>query len=188
MDHVTDPAKALYRIYRDTRFSKDKTPYKTHIAAMFPRNGLGKNTCAGFYFRVSHTGVEVAGGMYMPGPAELLAVRQAIAADADGLRKLIASAKLNRVMGEAHGHKLARVPKGFDANHPAGDLLRLKQLYFDVTLPAELALTKDIRRAVVDRFKLMEPVVTFMNDAALRKLTEEDDRDDKRPKRPEPMF
>src|SRR6185437_8067272 len=81
VDHVTEPAKALYRIHRDTRFSKDKTPYKTHIAAMLPRQGLGKNTCAGFYFSVSHTGVEVAAGMYMPGPPDLLKVREAIASD-----------------------------------------------------------------------------------------------------------
>src|ERR1700679_1774668 len=81
VDHVTEPAKALYRIHRDTRFAKDKTPYKTHIAAMFPRQGLGKNTCAGFYCSVSHTGVEVAAGMYMPSPQDLLTVREAIAAD-----------------------------------------------------------------------------------------------------------
>src|SRR2546423_6282119 len=78
-DHVVEPKKALYRIYRDTRFSKDKTPYKTHIAAIFPARGLPKHAGAGFYFHISQKGVEIAGGMYMPGPPELAAVRKAIA-------------------------------------------------------------------------------------------------------------
>src|SRR5687768_16404051 len=89
-DHVCEPKKALFRIYRDTRFSSDKTPYKTHAAAVFPRCGMGKTTCAGFYFCVSHETVEIAGGMYMPGPEELAAVRQAIARNERPLRKLLA--------------------------------------------------------------------------------------------------
>src|ERR1700743_2828886 len=72
-EYATDPAKAIYRIYRDTRFSKDKTPYKDHIAAHFQHQKLPKNRAAGFYFAVSHTEVEIAGGIYMPGPDELAA-------------------------------------------------------------------------------------------------------------------
>ena len=67
-DHVTDPKKAFYRIYRDTRFSTDKTPYKTHIAAIFPRRNLHKHASAGFYFQISPKEVGIAAGMYMPGP------------------------------------------------------------------------------------------------------------------------
>src|SRR4051812_46698269 len=73
---VADPKRAIYRPYRDTRFSKDKTPYKTHIGASFPRRGLPKHAGAGFYFGVSHEHVEIAGGMYMPGPEELAAGRR----------------------------------------------------------------------------------------------------------------
>lgn len=68
VDHVVPPAKAVYRIHRDTRFSNDKTPYKTHVAALLPRAGLEKHAGAGFYFSVSHEKVEIAAGMYMPGP------------------------------------------------------------------------------------------------------------------------
>src|SRR5436305_868335 len=74
VDHVTEPAKAIYRIHRDTRFSKDKSPYKTHLAATFARKGLPRHSGAGFYFSVGHTGVEVAAGMYMPDPPVLRAV------------------------------------------------------------------------------------------------------------------
>src|SRR5215475_12538760 len=66
--HITEPKKAIYRIYRDTRFSNDKTPYKDHIAANFPRIGMEKHAAAGFYFSVSDDEIEVAGGLYMPDP------------------------------------------------------------------------------------------------------------------------
>src|SRR4051812_28605415 len=71
---VASPQTSIYRIYRDTRFSNDKTPYKTHVAAMFPRKGLGKHEGAGFYLHISTTEVLVAGGLYMPAPEGLQAV------------------------------------------------------------------------------------------------------------------
>ncbi len=74
-DHVTEPDKAIYRFYRDTRFSKDKTPYKDRIAATFPRRGLSRHEGAGYYFSVSHKEVAVGGGAYMPLPDTLRAIR-----------------------------------------------------------------------------------------------------------------
>src|SRR6266566_2884457 len=64
-DYVTEPEKAIYRIYRDTRFSKDKTPYKTHVAAIFPRSGLGKHEGAGYYVHIAPAEVLIGGGLYM---------------------------------------------------------------------------------------------------------------------------
>ena len=187
-DYVVEPpAKALYRIHRDTRFAKDKSPYKTHIAATFTRPGLPRNNGAGFYVAVSHAGVEVAGGMYMPGPDELAAVRRAIADD-DGaaFRALVADRALRRKMGELLGERLARVPKGFPADAPAGDLLRLKQFYFFVMLPADTALTPALRREVASRFRLVSPLVHWLNDAALAGLRAESD--EPTATRPPPMF
>src|SRR3954469_933262 len=77
-DYVTDPAKAVYRFYRDTRFSKDKSPYKEQIAASFPRRGYAES--AGYYFSVSHKELAVGGGIYMPSPETLRAVREHMAA------------------------------------------------------------------------------------------------------------
>jgi uncharacterized protein (TIGR02453 family) len=186
VDYVPpEPAKAMYRIYRDTRFSKDKTPYKLHIAAHFQHRQLPKNMAGGFYFAVSHTEVEIAGGIYMPGPDELLAVRQAIARQPEKLRKLAEDKKLVKTFGQLQGNAAARVPKGFDANHPAADLIRMKQLYFYRPLDAGEALKPSIRKAVVDRFKLLDPFISFFNDALLSKLkAQQPDR----PKRPDPMF
>ena len=125
-DYVAEPAKAIYRIYRDTRFSKDKTPYKTHIAAVFPRRGLEKHGAAGLYFSVSPKEIEVAGGLYMPGPDTLLALRTHLAEHHEEFRNIIRSRKLRTLVGEMHGEQLSRVPKGFACDHPAADLIALQ--------------------------------------------------------------
>jgi uncharacterized protein (TIGR02453 family) len=181
------PAKALYRIYRDTRFSNDKTPYKTHVGAMFHRQGLPKNTCAGFYVGISHRQVEIAGGMYMPGPEELAAVREAIARRPAEFLKLANDRRLTKVMGPMLGAKLARTPKGFEAHadSPAADCLRCKQIYWDAELPAEVALSPRLRKEVVDRFKRMADVVEWINQAILARRTPDEPE---RPIRPEPMW
>jgi uncharacterized protein (TIGR02453 family) len=181
------PAKALYRIYRDTRFSKDKTPYKTHIGATFHRQGLARNTCAGFYFGVSHKCVEVAGGMYIPGPDELAAVRHAIADDPDTFLAHVNDRKLARSLGPLRGEHLARPPKGFDAHagSPIAQHLKARQLYWYVELPADVALAPGVRRAVVDRFKRMADAVEWLNAAVLARLSSDEPE---RPTRPAPMW
>jgi uncharacterized protein (TIGR02453 family) len=185
---VAVPAKALYRIYRDTRFSKDKTPYKTHVGATFHRQGLSRNTCAGFYFAASHKCVEIAGGMYMPGPDELAAVRAAIVEDSKRfLARVVNDKRITRSMGPLRGERLARPPKGFEehASSTVGDHLKLKQLYWYVELPADVALSPGIRKAVVDRFKLMADALEWLNGAVLARLTPDETA---RPVRPAPMW
>src|SRR5437667_8143871 len=76
---IAAPKASAYRIYRDTRFSKDKSPYKTHVAAVFPRAGLGKHEGAGFYVQIAPGELLVGGGLYMPLPEDLNAVRNHIA-------------------------------------------------------------------------------------------------------------
>src|SRR5205814_249667 len=88
---VVDPKTAMYRIYRDTRFSENKTPYKTHVAAVFPWRGLAKHEGAGLYFHVSPDEVWIGGGMYSPQPAQLQAVREHIAANTGRLRAIVES-------------------------------------------------------------------------------------------------
>ena len=74
--HTIEPARAVYRINRDTRFSDDKSPYKTHIAAIFPHRGMSKNSGASFYFSVAADRIEVAAGIYVPESSELRRIRQ----------------------------------------------------------------------------------------------------------------
>ncbi len=161
--NATDPQKAIYRIYRDTRFSKDKTPYKTHIAANFPRRGLEKHACGGFYFSVSPEEIEVAGGVYMPGPEQLVALRNHFAAHHEEFRQILRAKPFRTLMGELWGEQLSRVPKGFPADHPAADLLRYKQWIVYVTLEPDMATTPKLLAEIVRRFRVMAPFTEFLN-------------------------
>jgi uncharacterized protein (TIGR02453 family) len=125
--YIREPRAAVFRIYRDTRFSADKTPYKTHIAAVFPRQGMGKLAGAGLYFSVSHEEIEVAGGVYMPPPDMLRLIRHHLTENHEEFRALVRARTLRTLLGELQGDRLMRVPKGFSADHPAADLVRCKQ-------------------------------------------------------------
>lgn len=161
--HVTDPAKAIYRFYRDTRFSPDKTPYKNHIAASFRRRDLPGEAGAGYYFSVSHKEVGIGGGIYMPLPETLRAIREHIAEHHAEFRKMIGNKAVNRLFGEMHGERLSRLPKGFAKNHPAEDLLRYKQFLLYIELPGEVAVTAKLFEEVEKRFRAMTPFVDFLN-------------------------
>jgi len=160
-DYVTDPAKAIYRFYRDTRFSKDKSPYKDHIAASFPRRGLQAG--AGYYVAVSHKEVGIGGGVYMPPPETLLAIRNRIAERHEEFRRIVGTRAVERLFGGVQGEQLTRVPKGFTKDHPAEDLLRFKQFLLYVELPADIAVTPELFMEVQKRFRAMAPFMDFLN-------------------------
>lgn len=163
-NYVTDPAKAVYRIYRDTRFSNDKTPYKTHIAASFRHKFLGgDDRGAGFYFQVSHKDVSVGGGIYMPSPETLLAIRHHIAGHHKVLETILKRRAVQRLLGDIQGDSLTRAPKGFAPDHPAAGLLRRKQIYFFTELPPDLATTPDVYKEIITRFEAMTPFLEFLN-------------------------
>lgn len=185
---VADPARAIYRIHRDTRFSSDKTPYKTHIGVTFPRAGLPKHAGAGYYFSASHREVEIAGGVYMPGPEELNAIRSAIVADPDGFLAVVENRALVKMLGPLQGEQSKRLPRGWEkhANSPAGEYLKFKQLYWYVTLPAELALTPKFAGVVIRHFRAMRAGIEWFNQAILSARKEQEQSI--RPSRPEPMW
>jgi uncharacterized protein (TIGR02453 family) len=160
-EHITDPKKAIYRIYRDTRFSPDKTPYKTHIAAIFPRRGLDRHTSAGFYFHVSPEETGVASGLYQPGKEELLGVRTWIQQNHERFRK--ASRAPEKLVGKFRGEPLTRTPKGFDSTHPADDLVRMKSWVYWMELKPELAETPKLLPELIQRFRAAAPVVEMLN-------------------------
>jgi uncharacterized protein (TIGR02453 family) len=162
-EYVADPKKAIYRIHRDTRFSKDKTPYKTHIAAVFTPRHLGKNGGAGFYFSVSPEEIEVGGGVYMPSPEHLRAIREYMAEHHEEFRRILAARNIKRLLGEMTGESATRVPKGFPADHPAEDLLRRKQYLLFASLDAPLAATPKLYREILSRFEALAPFLEFLN-------------------------
>jgi uncharacterized protein (TIGR02453 family) len=164
-DHVRPAPKCLFRIYRDTRFSSDKRPYKTHIAAWWACAGMKKTSGAGFYFHVSSTETIIAAGSYMPTPEQLLAIRRYLIGHHAELRGLLANRKLRAAMNEFDGNRLTRPPRGFSADSPALDLILCRQWGVSATLPAEAATRPTLLRDITMRFALAAPVVHFLNRA-----------------------
>jgi uncharacterized protein (TIGR02453 family) len=162
-EYVTEPKSAIFRIYRDTRFSADKTPYKTHVAASFSRRGGERLGTGGFYFSVSHDVIEVAAGLWHPDRDVTLIVRNHIAETHQELIKILADKKARKLAGELKGDALSRSPKGFDPAHPAAEFIKMKDWIMDVTLESNLATTPELQPAIVERFRGMAPLLKYLN-------------------------
>jgi uncharacterized protein (TIGR02453 family) len=162
---VADPDACLYRIYRDTRFSADKTPYKTHAAAVFPQRGLGKHTGASLYFHVDPGQTLMAGGIYMPDAAGLLAIRRYLARNHRRFRSIVEAPEFKKAFGELWGSSLKTAPKGFPSDHPAIAYLKRKQFLGLAEFPGEFATTPKFYPTLLDRFTKALPLVRFLNKA-----------------------
>jgi uncharacterized protein (TIGR02453 family) len=161
---VANPAKSVSRIFRDTRFSADKSPYHTHVSVVLPRNGAPKEAAAGFFLAVRPAQVEILGGVYMPGKEHLEALRRAFVAREAELRALVAGVEAAGTVGTLQGERLKRLPRGFESVESAGDLVRLTQAYFLASLPAEAALEGSIVGEISERFRLLTPFVRFLDE------------------------
>jgi uncharacterized protein (TIGR02453 family) len=162
-NHMRPAEKSLFRIYRDTRFSNDKRPYKTHVAAWWTHTGLDKTSGAGYYFHVSPKEVIVAAGSYMPEKEQLAAIRHWLLDHHAEFRKLLARPAVKKAFTEFEGNALTRPPKGFPADHPAMDLVRCRQWGLSATLRAETALDPKLAATIIRYFKLAAPVVDALN-------------------------
>ena len=160
---VRDPAKCLMRIYRDIRFSPNKQPYKTNIAAWWARAGLEKTSGAGFYLELSPDALRIAAGAYMPEKNQLLAIRRMLLDEHKELRRLLSPKYLRGRMERFDGQKMTRGPKGFPADHPALDLILCRQWGIIATLPKEIALSSILGSEIASHFKLAFPLVEFLN-------------------------
>ncbi len=156
--------KCIYRIYRDTRFSDDKTPLKTNIAASFPWRGLPRHQGAGLYIEVAPQWVWVGGGMYAPDTSQLARVREHIAANHKRLRAIVESPGFRKTVGALEGQKLQRVPRGFTAEHPAADYLRHKQFLAAKEFPAAFAHDPKFYAGLLGVFRQVAPLVRFLNE------------------------
>jgi len=107
--------------------------------------------------------VAVGGGVYMPAPETLAAIRRHLAEHHPEFRKLIRGKAVRELHGEMQGEQLTRLPKGFSTDHPAADLLRYKQFLFYVELAPELATTSEIQYEIVRRFRVLTPFLRFLN-------------------------
>ncbi len=175
---IASPKVSAYRIYRDTRFSKDKSPYKTHVAAVFPRSGLSKHEGAGFYVQIATDELLIGGGLYMPLPEDLNAVRSHIVENPAKFLKIVESLAFRRRFGKIDGQQLARPPRGFPVDHRVADYLKYKQFLASRNFPAEQVTGARFYQTLLETFRAMLPLVRFLNEPIVqaRQAKERQDR------------
>jgi uncharacterized protein (TIGR02453 family) len=162
-DFMRPAEKCLFRIYRDTRFSANKAPYKTHVAAWWSHQGMEKTSGAGYYLQIDAKEVILAAGAYMPEKDQLAAIRHWLLEHHAEFRKVLQTAAIRKAFVEFEGNPLVRAPKGFPCEHPGMDLIRCRQWGLAATLPAAEALKPGIAATVIRHFRLAAPVVDALN-------------------------
>lgn len=153
-----------YRIYRDIRFSKDKTPYKINMGAYIVKNGKKSNR-AGYYFHFEPGGSLVAGGIYMPPPDILKTVRSEIYYNAEKFKKIIYDKEFVKIFGELDQDKLVNAPKDFPKDFQDIDLLKYKNYTFIHKLTDKQVLSENLFEETIRMFKAMYPFNSFINNA-----------------------
>jgi len=164
-DNIETPSgkKSLYRIYRDVRFSKDKTPYKTIWSGSFTR--ATKLLRGGYYFHIEAGNSFIAGGFWGPNSADLKRMRYQIAEYEDEFRAIITDKNFKKHFGELKGEQLKTAPKGIDKAHPAIDLLRFKQFLVVRNFSDEEVLSSNFADKINESFEAMRPLFDFMSEA-----------------------
>ncbi len=152
----------VYRIYRDVRFSKDKTPYKSHWAGSFKR--ATHYLRGGYYYQIQPGKSYIAGGFFGPNSQDLLHIRKQISQDPEHLLNVLNSNPFKETFGELTGEKVKTSPKGFSADDPAIDLLRHKQFLVYRHLTDEEVLHPDLAMAINNTFQAMRPYFDVMSD------------------------
>ncbi|NHA05104.1 DUF2461 domain-containing protein [Mucilaginibacter sp. HC2] len=154
--------KSLYRIYRDTRFSTDKTPYKTHWSGSFKR--ATKYRRGGYYFHIEPGNSFIGGGFFGPNPQDLKLIREDIAFDPAPLRTILNAPAFISTFETLKGEQLKTTPKGFDADHEAIDLLRYKQFLLIKRFTDTEVLDPHFVEQANSTFKNMRPFLDYMSE------------------------
>ena len=156
-----DPARSPFRIYRDVRFAKDKSPYKTNIGASFPWVG-GGDPDSGGYFHFQPGEMFAGGGCWHPAPERLAAWRSTVDRDPDRVHAAIEDPGFVATFGHVNGDKLKRVPTGYAADHPDAELLKHKDITFGRRLSDTEALSPDLPDLLVETFRAGLPVFRLL--------------------------
>lgn len=156
----------IFRINRDVRFSKDKQPYKRNFAASITEGGK-KSPLAGYYFHLEPGGeVFVGGGVWQPEPEKLARIRQEIDYNLDDFKKIVESKKFKSTFGDLYtgeGMALSRVPKGFEADNPAAEYLKLKSYIAMLHIPDEELTSKGLSKKILQALDVLQPMNAFLN-------------------------
>lgn len=160
------PKKSVFRIYRDTRFSGDKTPYKTHSAAHFE---LAKRPKlfdgAGYYVHIEPGEVFLGGGIYMPDHDQLKLIRTAIAERGEEFLSILNEKKFKKFFSSMNGEKLSRPPKGFLPDHPMIEFLKFKQFFVGLEWAEPVCYKRDFLKRSAEAFSVATPFIRFLNSA-----------------------
>ncbi len=160
-----EPKQCVFRINRDVRFSKDKSPYKTNMGASFSKGGK-KVQAAGYYFHAEPGQPFIAGGLWMPMAPELKKVRQEIDYNVEEFKKIVTSKKFVAQFGSLEQSDiLQRPPKGYEIENPAIDFLKLKSFIASSKLTDKDLVSKDLVKKVVAACDAMMPLILFLNRA-----------------------
>jgi uncharacterized protein (TIGR02453 family) len=160
-----DPKSCVFRIYRDVRFSKDKSPYKTNLGAYISPGGR-KSMQPGYYFHLQPGQSFIAGGKHIPDGPETLKIRNAIANNTDEFLKIVGKKSYRDTFGKMHGDKLKSAPKGFDPEHKAVEYLKLKEfMAFTEMHDDKFLISAEFPKHLVKTMKEMFPLVSFLRKA-----------------------
>jgi uncharacterized protein (TIGR02453 family) len=162
------PKRSIFRIYRDTRFSKDKTPYKTHAAAHFVLKGMPKGLVgSGYYFHIEPGEVFLGAGIYIPDGTQIKKIRAALDTHGKEFLAIINEKKFVKRFGTLKGDTLKRVPTGYAPDHPMAEYLRLKQFFVGVTLDESVITSEKFLADAARIFTDALPFVRWLNDAIM---------------------
>lgn len=157
--------ECMFRINRDIRFSKDKTPYKTNMGASIIRGGK-KSPFAGYYFHCEPGEAFVGGGLWMPTPPDLKKVRQEIDYCFDEFKKILGAKKFKATFGDldkSDEYRLSKVPQGFDKDNPAAEYLKLKSFVATRPITEKELASKDLIKIAAEAFDALHPLLLFIN-------------------------
>ncbi len=152
----------VFRIYRDVRFSKNKSPYKNYFGASFMR--ATAKLRGGYYLHIEQEKSFVGGGFWAPNPSDLKRIRDEFALDDKPTRKILADKTFKKYFGTLQGDAVKTAPKGFDKTHPAIDLIRMKQLVISRPFSEEEVTNKNFLKEVVLTFGAMRPFFDYMSE------------------------
>jgi uncharacterized protein (TIGR02453 family) len=157
---AADPTRSPFRIYRDVRFSKDKSPYKTHVSASFPWTGPGGGV--GGYVHLQPGECYIGGGMWHPSPARLGAWRAKVVDDRAGVHAVVDAPAFVSALGTVSGAALKRAPSGFASDDPDIELLRLKDITFGRRISDAEACSPDLPATIVATFEPAVPLLRLL--------------------------
>lgn len=157
------PKDCIFRINRDIRFSKDKTPYKTNFGAALSEGGRRSPNAVYYLHLQPYNESFIAGGMYMPDKEYLAKIRQEVDYNPDELKKIVKAPDFKKHFGSIQGEKLSRPPKGYDATHPNIELLKLKSYILLHRLTDEEVISENFLPEVIHMFQVMQPFIKYLN-------------------------